>query len=137
MRKASKRVIKKEAKASVPIAESMPLSSTASFEVRTGQRRNYSTVIERTDRYKNIDDGLVPFKVNTGYGSGASTVDIKDAIILCQKAYYNFSQFRNVIDMMTEFSVSKIYFRGGNAKAKKFFDALLNKLNILSFQIAA
>ena len=124
-----------EAKASVNPAESMPLmTSFASSESTTSTRRNLAGSIERTDRFKNIDDGLVPFKINTGYGKGDSTIDIKDAIILCQKAYYNFSQFRNVIDMMTEFSVSNIYLRGGNAKSRDFFEALLKKLNILSFQ---
>jgi hypothetical protein len=134
-----KKTILKTAKASAAkkqiIVESTPLMvSEASSESRTSTRGNAAGLIERTARYKNIDDGLVPFKINTGYGSGESTVDIKDAIILCQKAYYNFSQFRNVIDMMTEFSVSNIYLRGGTAKARTFFDALLKKLNILSFQ---
>jgi len=117
------------------IEETTPLMiSEASASPTTSTRRNASGNIDRTDRYKNIDDGLVPFKINTGYGNGQSTVDIKDAIILCQKAYYNFSQFRNVIDMMTEFSVSNIYFRGGSSKSRDFFDALFKKINLTTLQ---
>lgn len=116
------------------VQDSTPFMISEASEPTTSARRNIAGNIERTDRYKNIDDGLVPFKINTGYGNGQSTVDIKDAIILCQKAYYNFSQFRNVIDMMTEFSISNVYFRGGSAKSREFFEALYKKLNLLSFQ---
>ena len=132
-KKTSKKVAAKETVAKVNDATPFMISE-ASASPTTSTRRNIAGGIERTDRYKNIDDGLVPFKINTGYGNGQSTVDIKDAIILCQKAYYNFSQFRNVIDMMTEFSVTNIYFRGGSAKSREFFEALFKKLNILSFQ---
>ena len=70
----------------------------------TNTRRNKAAVINRTDKYINISDGLVPFKYSYEYGnSGTKSLDVRDAVILCQKAYYNFSQFRNVIDLMTEF----------------------------------
>lgn len=131
MKKGSKKVAQ-ESIASVQ--DSTPFMISEASTPVTSSRRNIAGNIDRTDRYKNIDDGLVPFKINTGYGNGQATVDIKDAIILCQKAYYNFSQFRNVIDMMTEFSVSNIYFRGGTAKSRDFFEALFKKLNLLSFQ---
>ena len=134
MKKKTKKIDKiATASASVTI-DSTPFMVSEASEPTSSARRNIAGNIPRTDRFKNIDDGLVPFKINTGYGNGQATVDIKDAIILCQKAYYNFSQFRNVIDMMTEFSVSNIYLRGGSAKAREFFDALFKKLNILSFQ---
>lgn len=132
-KKNAKKITEQESLAKV--ADSTPfMISEASASPTTSTRRGAAGLIERIDRFKNIDDGLVPFKINTGYGNGQSTVDIKDAIILCQKAYYNFSQFRNVIDMMTEFSVSNIYFKGGSSKSREFFEALFKKLNILSFQ---
>jgi hypothetical protein len=132
MRKKSKKALKES---TAKAQDSTPMMiSDASSSSQSSSRRNIAGSIERTDRFKNIDDGLVPFKINTGYGSGESTIDIKDAIILCQKAYYNFSQFRNVIDMMTEFSVSNIYLKGGSAKSREFFEALFKKINILSFQ---
>ena len=96
----------------------------------TRSRRNKAGHIERTDRYRNIDDGIIPFRYSQGVTNNSS-LDIRDTIVLCQKAYYNFSQFRNVIDLMTEFSLGNIYFRGASKKSRAFFEALFNKLNII------
>jgi hypothetical protein len=76
-------------------------------------RRNIAADINRTDRYKNIDSGLIPFRYSTGISNG-SNMNVRDAVILCQKCYYNFAVFRNTIDLMTEFSCSNIYFKGGS-----------------------
>lgn len=95
-------------------------------------RRNLAGDIERTDRFHNIDYGLVPFKYSHNL-QNKSGLNIRDAVILCQKAYYNFSSFRNVIDLMTEFSCSEIYFTGGNQKARDFLEALFKKINIDNF----
>jgi hypothetical protein len=88
-------------------------SSNREYETKasdeTRVRRNLSGNITRTDRYKNIDDGLIPFRYSTGI-KGSSNINIRDAVILCQKCYYNFAIFRNTIDLMTEFSSSNIYF---------------------------
>jgi hypothetical protein len=97
-------------------------------------RRNKSATIERQDRFTNIDNGLVPFQRSTGSYSNKSTLDVRDAVILCQKAYWNVAIFRNTIDLMTEFSCSNIYFTGGNKKSKDFFTALFDKINLYSFQ---
>jgi hypothetical protein len=109
--------------------------SEASSTGTTSVRRNLAGTIERTDRFKNIDDGLVPFRHSSlSYGKGNSSVDIRDAVILCQKCYYNFPLFRNIIDLMTEFSVNDIFYRGGNSKSKKFFEAWGNKINLWDLQ---
>ena len=107
-------------------------AAAASEQVAIPARRNLAGNIERTDRFTNIDYGLVPFKYSHNI-QNKSSLNIRDAVILCQKAYYNFSSFRNVIDLMTEFSCSKIYFTGGNKKARDFFDALFKKINIDNF----
>ncbi|NBP00123.1 MAG: hypothetical protein EBU90_08320 [Proteobacteria bacterium] len=96
-------------------------------------RRNASSTINRTDRYKNIEDGLIPFKYSSGI-KNSSNMDIRDAVILCQKAYYNFAIFRNTIDLMTEFSSSNIYFQGGSQKSRDFFEALFKKINVWDLQ---
>ena len=96
-------------------------------------RRNISSTINRTDKYKNIEDGLIPFRYSSGI-KNSSNMDIRDAVILCQKAYYNFAIFRNTIDLMTEFSSSNIYFQGGSQKSRDFFDALFKKINIWDLQ---
>jgi len=110
-----------ESKASIPASESNPV------------RRNASSTINRTDRYKNIDDGIIPFRYSSGI-KGNTNMNIRDAVILCQKAYYNFAIFRNTIDLMTEFSSSNIYFTGGSQKSKDFFEALFRKISLSDFQ---
>jgi hypothetical protein len=107
-------------------------ASEASAE-STKIRRNASSSIQRTDKFKNIEDGLIPFRYSAGL-KNESNVSIRDAVILCQKAYYNFAVFRNTVDLMTEFSSSQIYFRGGSQKSRDFFDALFKKINLWDFQ---
>jgi hypothetical protein len=111
-----------------------PLMATASSSSDDAlkSRRNIAGTIERTDRFHNIEYGLVPFKYSNMV-SNKSALNVRDAVILCQKAYYNFSSFRNVIDLMTEFSCSPIYFTGGNKKSRDFLHALFKKININSF----
>ena len=110
----------------------MTAYATASADATTPSRRNVSGIIERTDRFHNIDYGLVPFKYSYS-NRNKSSLDVRDAVILCQKAYYNFSSFRNVIDLMTEFSCSDLYFTGGNRKSREFLQALFKKINISNF----
>jgi hypothetical protein len=103
-------------------------------EMNTSVRRNRSSTISRTDKYANIEGGVIPFIYGGGYGKYTSNISIKDTIILCQKAYYNFSIFRNTIDLMTEFSCSPIYFTGGNEQSRKFFQAWGDRVNLWKLQ---
>jgi len=98
-------------------------------------RRNLAGSIERTERFANIDNGLVPFRnSNAIYGPNKSAVDIRDAVILCQKCYYNFALFRNIIDLMTEFSIDNIFYKGGSKQSRMFFESLFKKINIWDLQ---
>ena len=99
----------------------------------TSTRRNVAGNIERTDRFANIDKGIIPFKYSS-YTNNLSTLDVRDAVVLCQKAYYNVAIFRNTIDLMTEFSNCPIYLTGGSQKSKEFFEAYFKKINLSSFQ---
>ena len=119
---------KKKEEGSVPL-----MVSTASSHPATRTRRNAASGIPRTDRFKNIDEGIIPYKYTTGVNN-KSNLDVRDTVILCQKAYYNFSAFRNVIDLMTEFSVSDIYFKGGSKKSRDFFEAFFRKINLWQIQ---
>lgn len=96
-------------------------------------RRNRASTVSRTDKYSNIEGGVIPFTYGGG-GKYNSNISVKDTIILCQKAYYNFSIFRNTIDLMTEFSCSPIYFTGGNEQSKKFFQSWSEKVNLWRLQ---
>jgi hypothetical protein len=97
-------------------------------------RRNRSATITRAEKYANIEGGVVPFIYSGSRGKYTSNISIRDAIILCQKCYYNFSVFRNTIDLMTEFSCSPMYFTGGNAQSRKFFEAWANRVNLWKLQ---
>lgn len=99
-----------------------------------GTRRNRAATLTRAERYSNIEGGVVPFIYSASRGKYTSNISIRDAIILCQKCYYNFSVFRNTIDLMTEFSCSQIYFTGGNAQSRKFFEAWANRVNLWRLQ---
>jgi hypothetical protein len=99
----------------------------------TRTRRNKAADIIRTDRFRNIENGMIPFKYSRGV-SNNSNIEVRDTIILCQKAYYNFSVFRNTIDLMTEFSVSDLYYTGGSRKSREFFETLFNRINIDDLQ---
>ena len=109
----------------------MAMHEAKAAETRT--RRNAAADIPRTDRFRNISNGMIPFKYSHGVNNN-SNIDIRDTIILCQKAYYNFSVFRNTIDLMTEFSISDLYYTGGSKKSREFFETLFTKINIDDLQ---
>jgi len=98
----------------------------------TTTRRNRGSTIERTDKYANIQAGTLPYSSASSFGS--NELNIKEVIILCQKAYANSPVIRNIIDLMTEFSVGDIYFSGGNKASRNFFEALYKKINLWRFQ---
>ena len=125
----------KSASKNSDITPLMAFESTAAnlSSQRTSTRRNRAADIERTDKFKNIDDGLIPWRYSAIYG-GDKDITVRDAVILCQKAYYNFAQFRNVIDLMTEFSCGSLFFKDGSKKSRDFFQALFNKINIWGVQ---
>jgi hypothetical protein len=110
-------------------------TAIAAVNPTTSMRRNLAGSVERTDRFANIDDGLVPYRYSSSiYGGNRSSIDVRDAVVLCQKCYYNFPLFRNIIDLMTEFSVSAINLRGGSQKSKDFFQGLFQKINLWDLQ---
>jgi hypothetical protein len=98
----------------------------------TKTRRNAAGTMERTDKFANIDSGLIPYTLTKS--NSRSYIGMRDVIILCQKAYYNNGTIRNIIDLMTEFSVSPIHFRGGNKQSLEFCTAYFKKTNLLGFQ---
>ena len=111
------------------------MMATAAANPTSAMRRNIAGSIERTDRFSNIDDGLTPYRYSSSmYGANRSSIDVRDAVVLCQKCYYNFAIFRNIIDLMTEFSVSNLTLRGGSQKSRNFFQGLFQKINIWELQ---
>ena len=90
----------------------------------TSTRSNRITRQPALHRFSNIADGLTPFEYSSDH------VDAKDAIELCQKAYYNFAVVRGTIDLMSEFANSELYLEGGSIKSRKFVNAWLKQLDI-------
>jgi hypothetical protein len=106
--------------------------ASTSTDNTTRSRRNRGSTIERTDKYANIDAAPLPF---TYFSSATSNqISPREAVILCQKAYFNIAIVRNIIDLMTEFSVGNIYFEDGNQSSRDFFSAWMEKTNIFGFQ---
>jgi hypothetical protein len=131
-KKPRRRTTKKTETSAEPLMTSTASHESFAHRADTHTRRNKAGSIERTDKFTNIENGLIPFK--TYSGSGQSGISIRDAVILCQKAYYNFSVFRNTVDLMTEFSTSEVFFEGGSKKSRNFFESLFAKVNILDLQ---
>ena len=126
----------KKTRAKKNLSSPLMVSNASTAKASTQTRSNKSASIERTNRFKNIDDGLIPFNYSTGgaYGKGGTNLDVKDAVILCQKAYYNVAIFRNTIDLMTELSMSEIFLTGGSKKSRDFFEAFFKKINLHCLQ---
>jgi len=78
----------------------------------------------KPDEYSNIREGLLP------YQSSKDGVDMREAIILCQKAYANVAVFRLAIEIMAELSNSVLKLKGGSAKSRKFIKSWLKKVGI-------
>jgi hypothetical protein len=55
---------------------------------------------------------------------------MSDAIELCQKAYAGVADFRNAIDLMSEFANGDIYLTGGSKVSINFFEEWLKKIKL-------
>ena len=100
--------------------------SSSPAKSRTNSRFNSDATCKKILKYENIRQGQLP------YFYGKQGCDIKDAIMLCQKAYANIPIFRNVIDIMSEFANTDLVLEGGTEKSKAFIDRWLQKVKIWS-----
>jgi len=91
---------------------------------RTGTRMNSAFVLPKLWKYANIREGMLPYYY-TKLGA-----DVRDCILLCQKAYANIPIFRNVIDIMSEFANTELYIEGGTEKSRSFIDKWFQKIKI-------
>ena len=94
----------------------------------SGRRKSRSKNLVATggirDKYANIDEGLLPFHYSR------DCVGVSDAVLLCQKAYFNIAVFRSTIDLLSEFADSELHLKGGNASSRKFINSWLNLIRI-------
>ena len=75
-------------------------------------------------RYSLLSQGLLPFEYTK------DGVDVRDAIMLCQKAYANVAIVRNTIDIATEFANTDIFLEGGTERSREFFRKWFDKIKI-------
>ena len=87
-------------------------------------RQNRVGSYAQYEGYENIRDGMLPYDFTT------EGVNIKEAVLLCQKAYANVSIFRNAVDIMAEFANSDLYLEGGTKASRDFINKWFQKIYI-------
>jgi len=75
-------------------------------------------------RYALLSQGMLPFDFSK------DGVDVRDAILLCQKAYANVAIVRNTIDIATEFANTDVYLEGGTERSREFFTKWFKKIKL-------
>lgn len=101
--------------------------TTSSIQRSKGRKNSAATGMAR-DRFKNIDDGLLPLEYS------ADSVSGRDAIELTQKAYFNISSYRSTIDLLSDFSNVDIFLEGGNKKSRDFIQEWFRYVKINSLK---
>lgn len=81
-------------------------------------RNNKAGGTEIANRFQNIDMGVLPTSQSSN-----NSLNCKDMVTLCQKAYYNVAIMRQIIDLIVDLSIGKLFFRKGNKKSREFFTA--------------
>lgn len=111
-----------------------PVQGDTNFMFANDAARTRKPALTESFRYNNIENGMIPFNGVYSSVSTNSNMDVRDAVVLCQKAYYNVAIFRNTIELMTEFSTGNIYFQGGSRKSREFFTAFWKRIGLNSLQ---
>jgi len=91
---------------------------------RTKARTNAVATSGFSNKFENIKSGILPFNYEK------DSADAKEAVELCQKAYFNISSFKGTIDLLSEFADSELYLEGGTEKSKKFIDAWFKRIKM-------
>jgi hypothetical protein len=93
-------------------------------------RDSFASNVLDTRRYKNIRSGIVPFfAARDGYYS------VGDAISLMYQAYFNVAIVRNTINMLQDYSCSKLKIKTTNKTVERFFKDWLSSININDFMM--
>jgi len=106
------------------IGEPIFASRLTSPTARTKARTNAVATNGLDNKFDNIKNGILPFN----YEKDAA--DAREAVELCQKAYFNISSFRGTIDLLSEFADSEVYLEGGTEKSKKFIEAWFKRIRM-------
>lgn len=104
--------------------ESEAACRSGSGSKRSAGRTNSIAGGKIANKYSNIDSGMLPFEYSK------ENVGATDAILLCQKAYFNIPAFKSTIDLMSEYANTEIYLEGGSKKSKKFIEAWFKRIKV-------
>lgn len=111
------------------------VSVTEGIQMAEGSTRsNKSAFINPLLRFQHIENSPIPFTFSISGGYKQGDVTVRDAVVLCQRAYWGFSVFRATIELFTEFCVNNIYFKGGSKKARDFFNLFFQKIGLNKLQ---
>lgn len=99
-------------------------SRTVSSSSSTKSRIPANGTDSNIRRYALLSQGLLPFDFSK------DGVDVRDAILLCQKAYANVAIVRNTIDIATEFANTDVYLEGGTERSREFFSKWFKKIKL-------
>ena len=108
--------------------ESEAASCRTTKTTSNSTRTNRAATKTVAGRFANIKEGLLPFEFSK------DGVDASEAIVLCQKAYFNIPAFRSTIDLMSEYADSEVYLEGGSQKSRKFVEAWFKRIKIHDLQ---
>lgn len=108
-----------------PLYESKASRLTGGSD-KTSKRKNQAATRVMTERFANIASGLLPYEYSK------DQVGVCDAVILCQKAYFNIPVFKSTLDLQAEFANTDIYLdpKTGNASSRKFVESWFKKIKL-------
>lgn len=114
---------------------SEPLISTASCLNYGGHGAGTATVGRLHGRADPSGAPRFPFlsTLRHPFDSNSGIISIRETISLTEAVYAHIATFKNVVDIMTEFSAAEWYLEGGNKASKKFIKKWLKKIRISSF----
>lgn len=109
-----------------PLYEESKASRSSSSSDKTSKRKNQIATRTATERFANIANGILPYEYS------GDQVGVCDAVVLCQKAYFNIPVFKSTLDLLAEFANTEIYLdpKSGNASSRKFVEAWFKKIKL-------
>lgn len=108
----------------VTFGSEMAKASTRTTSETSGGRINRAAITPTIDKYSQLRQMTMPYSYHN-WG-----VDMRDAVELTQKAYANVATYKNAVDLMSEFSNTEVYLKGGNKASRDFFARWFRKINL-------
>ena len=103
-------------------------ASDDSRSSRASQRGKADPITAELTRFKNIKEFKCPYTIK------GETIDIREMVDVCQKAYFGVKVIGNIVDIMCEFANTEIYFEGGNKKSRDVMEAWAEKIQLWSLK---